>query len=227
MSDKFELLCQGDSRLLKINAERGESFFIETGTMAAMTPTWDLSVKTGGLGKVFGRMLTGESLLLQKYTAKNNGELLLAPMYNGDILGVKVGEKQYRLSNGSFLACTTSVKLETKARVRGVFGTGEGFFSLNTTGDGILFVNACGSLHRITLNEGEEYIIDSGHLVLWDKNMNFSTKLAGGGIAKSVFSGEGFVTSFVGPGDIWIQSRKPLLYEINSNGSSATINVTT
>lgn len=227
MSDKFELLCQGDSRLLKINAERGESFFIETGTMVAMTPTWDLSIKTGGLGKAFGRMLTGESLLLQQYTAKNGGELLLAPMYNGDILGVKVGDKQYRISNGNFLACTANVKLETKVRVKGIFGTGEGFFSLNTTGDGILFVNSCGSLHRITLKEGEEYIVDSGHLVLWDRDMKFSTKLAGGGIAKSVFSGEGFVANFVGPGDIWIQSRKPLLYEINSNGSSATINVTT
>lgn len=228
MSDKFELLCQGDSRILKINGEPGESYFIETGTMAAMTPTWNLSVKTGGIGKVFGRMLTGESLLLQKYTAKESGELLLAPMYNGDILGVKIGPKQYRISNGCFLACSSEVKLETKARVKGIFGTGEGFFSLNTTGEGVLFVNSCGSLHRIHLEEGEEYIVDSGHLVLWDREMKFSTKLAGGGIAKSVFSGEGFVASFVGPGDIWIQTRKPLVFEINnSSNGTQQINITT
>lgn len=226
MSDKFELLCQGDSRLLKINGEKGDSFFIETGAMAAMTPTWNLNVKTGGLSKVFGRMLTGESVLLQKYTATDNGELLLAPAYSGDILGVKVGDKQYRISNGCFLACSSDVNIETKARLKGVFGTGEGFFSLNTSGEGILFVNSCGSLHRIHLEPGEEYIVDSGHLVLWDRNMEFSTKLAGGGIAKSIFSGEGFVANFVGPGDIWIQSRKPLILE-TTNSKGNTINITT
>lgn len=226
MSDKFELLCQGDSRLLKINGEKGDSFFVETGAMAAMTPTWNLNVRTGGLSKVFGRMLTGESVLLQKYTATDNGELLLAPVYSGDILGVKVGDKQYRISNGCFLACSSDVKIETKARLKGVFGTGEGFFSLNTSGEGILFVNSCGSLHRIHLEPGEEYIVDSGHLVLWDRNMEFSTKLAGGGIAKSIFSGEGFVANFVGPGDIWIQSRKPLVLE-TTNSKGNTINIAT
>ena len=89
-------------------------------------------------------------------------------------------------------------------------------------------MNSCGSLHRITLAPGEEYIVDSGHLVLWDRDMKFSTKLAGGGIAKSVFSGEGFVASFVGPGDIWIQTRKPLIYELTSDShGNQTINVTT
>ena len=222
MNNKFKLLCQGDSRLLKINGEPGESFFIEPGTMAGMTPTWKLNIRTGGVGKMLGRVLTGESVLLQEYKALATGELLLAPIYSGDILGVKVGERQYRISNGNFLACTAGVTLETKARVKGIFGTGEGLFSLRTSGDGILFVNSCGSLHRITLGPGEEYIVDSGHLVLWDKDMKFSTKLAGGGIAKSVFSGEGFVASFVGPGDLWIQTRKPLMIETTVNNTNVT-----
>ena len=214
MQNKFDLICQGDSRLLRINGQSGESYFIEPGTMAGMTPTWKLNIKTGGASKMFGRMLTGESALLQEYKAFSQGELVLAPVYNGDILGVRVGAKQYRISNGNFLACTEGVTLNAKASVKGVLGTGEGLFSLSTDGEGILFVNSCGSLHRITLKEGEEYIIDSGHLVLWDKDMKFSTKLAGGGVAKSIFSGEGFVACFVGPGDIWMQTRKPI---INAN----------
>lgn len=222
MQKKFELLCQGDSRLLRINGEAGESFFIEPGTMAGMTPTWKLNIKTGGVSKMLGRVITGDSVLLQEYKAIDTGELLLAPIYSGDILGVKVGEKQYRISNGNFLACTAGVELEVKAKVKGIFGTGEGLFSLRTKGDGILFVNSCGSLHRITLQPGEEYIIDSGHLVLWDRDMKFSTKLAGGGIAKSIFSGEGFVASFVGPGDLWIQTRKPLIMDTTVNNTNIT-----
>lgn len=220
MSDKkFELLCQGDSRMLKINGEPGESYFIETGTMVGMSPTWKLNVRTRGLGKILGRMMTGESLLLQEYEATGRGELLLAPSFKGDILGVRVGEKQYRISNGSFLASTSGVELDIKTRVKGIMGTGEGLFYLKTTGTGVVFVNSCGSLYKKTLGPGEEYIVDSGHLVMWDMNMDYSTRLAGDGIIKSVFSGEGFVAKFVGPGDIWLQSRKPTPSEyMQANG---------
>ena len=153
---------------------------------------------------------------------------MLAPVYNGDIIGVKVGEKQYRISNTNFLACTGDVSLKAKARVKGMFGTGEGFFSLVSDGEGVLFVHSCGGLHRITLKEGEEYIVDSGHLVIWDTSLKYSTKLAGGGIIKSMFSGEGFVASFVGPGDLWIQSRKPITTTVNTtttykDGTSTTV----
>ena len=100
------------------------------------------------------------------------------------------GSKQYRISNGNFLACTEGITLEAKAKVKGIFGSGEGIFGLRTVGAGTLFVNSCGSIHKINLNIGEEYIVDS--------------------------SGEEFVARFRGPGQIWIQTRKPIV--VASNG---------
>lgn len=58
---------------------------------------------------------------------------------------------------------------------------------------------------------GEKYIVDSSHLVLWDSNMDYYTELAGKNIATSIFGGEGFVANFTGPGEIWIQTRKPIV----------------
>lgn len=215
--EKFELLCQGDSRILKINATQGETFRVEAGSMVAMTPTFELKVKAGSVGKMLGRMMSGESALLQEYKALDNGEILLAPTGSGDIMKVDIdGSKQYRISNGNFLACTDGITLEAKAKVKGIFGSGEGLFGLRTKGSGTLFVNACGSIHKIVLKEGQQYIIDSTHLVLWENDMEFSTELAGGGLASSLFSGEGFVAKFTGPGVIWIQTRKPII--IPSNG---------
>ncbi|MEG2193636.1 MAG: TIGR00266 family protein [Terrisporobacter sp.] len=215
-TEKFELLCQGDSRILKINANRGEAFTVEAGSMVAMTPTFDLKVKAGGLGKMFGRVMSGESALLQEYRATNDGELLLAPTMSGDIEKVELdGRHQYRISNGNFLACSEGITLETKAKIKGIFGSGEGIFGLRTAGAGTLFVNSCGSIHKINLGVGEEYIVDSTHLVLWENDMDFSTELAGGGIGKSLFSGEGFVARFRGPGQIWIQTRKPIVIPTN------------
>lgn len=87
----------------------------------------------------------------------------------------------------------------------------KGFFTLTTSGEGKLFVNSCGSIYKIELGEKEEYVIDSGHLVLWDNDMEYKTELAGGKIGKSILSGEGFVSRFYGPGEIWIQTRKPIM----------------
>lgn len=129
--NNFELLCQGDSRILKINAQRGEKYVVEAGSMVAMTPVFDLNIKAGGFGKMLGRVVSGETLTLQEYKALDEGELLLAPTYSGDIMSVDVGQKQYRISNGNFLACESTVELNAKAKVKGIFGSGEGIFYFN------------------------------------------------------------------------------------------------
>lgn len=215
--EKFELLCQGDSRLLKINATKGEIYRVESGAMVGMTPTFELKLKAGGIGKMFGRVMSGESALLQEYKATQDGNILLAPSCSGDITRVQMdSNKCYRIGNGNFLACTEGVTLETKARVKGIFGSGEGLFGLRAQGSGDLFVDSCGSIYKMNLQPGEEYIVDSSHLVLWDDDMEFSTELAGGGMASSFFSGEGFVAKFCGPGEIWIQTRKPIIVNTNA-----------
>ena len=54
---------------MKINATKGELFRVEAGSMVAMTPTFELKVKAGSIGKMFGRVMSGESALLQEYRA--------------------------------------------------------------------------------------------------------------------------------------------------------------
>ena len=137
--------------------------------MVAMTPTFNIKIKSGGIGKVLGRIVSGESALIQEYKATSDGELLLAPTFSGDITKVELdGSRQFRISNGNFLACTEGIELDVIARVKGIFGSGEGLFGLKAVGVGTLFVNSCGSIHKINLGVGEKYIVDSSHLVLWD-----------------------------------------------------------
>lgn len=49
-----------------------------------------------------------------------------------------------------------------------------------------------------------------------NNNMKYSTELANGDMLSSFFSDEGFVAKFIGPGEIWIQTRKPIL--VSNNG---------
>lgn len=210
---KYELLCQGDSRMLKIIAEKGDKIKLETGAMVGMTNSFQMATKIGSVGKLLGRALNEETALIQEYTATSTGEVLISPTFSGDILAVPMnGNISYRIGSSSFLACSEGVDISTKVnKLKTVFGSGEGLLSMQASGHGYLFVNSCGSIHKIHLEEGQEYIVDNSHLVLWDSSMNFTSELSGS-IIQSIFGGEGFVSKFTGPGDIYIQTRKPILY---------------
>ncbi len=204
---KFEIISKGEGALLKINAQPGEVYQTEGGSMVAMDPTFQMKSTGGSLGKMIGRSLAGESLFMQYYKATAEGELLLAPKFSGDIQGVKMeGNRVLRVSNGNFLACSQNVKIEMKTRAKGMMGSGEGLIGLVAEGEGILFTNSCGSAYKKSLAEGEKYVVDSNHLIMWDDSLTVTTELAGG-LTNSILGGEGLVAKFIGPGEIWIQTR--------------------
>ena len=204
---KFEIISKGESAMLKINAEAGEVYQTEGGAMVCMDPVFQTKTTGGGLGKMLGRGLSGESMFMQYYKATSNGEILLAPKSNGDIQGVRLdGNRSITISNGNFLACSQCVNIESKIKARGMIGSGEGLVGLVASGNGYLFTNSCGSVYKKVLDEGEHYVVDSGHLIMWDTSLKVSSELAGG-IANSILSGEGVVAKFTGPGEIWIQTR--------------------
>ncbi|AWZ48545.1 TIGR00266 family protein [Clostridiaceae bacterium 14S0207] len=206
---KHELLFAEANRTLKLICEEGDVVNVEAGAMVSMSNCFELKTKAGGIGKVFGRMLTGESAFIQKFTSKGNGELLLAPSYMGDIKHISLdGSKSYRLGKGVFLASSDGIEILTKGAGAKGFLSGEGLFQMQASGEGELFLSAYGSIYEKHLEMGESYIVDSDHLVLWDSNLKYSVELASGFIS-SITGGEGLVCQFTGPGLVWIQTRNP------------------
>ena len=61
----------------------------------------------------------------------------------------------------------------------------------------------------MNLENGEEVIIDNGHLVAWPDYMNYKIEKASSGWFSSIASGEALVCRFKGPGKILIQTRNP------------------
>ncbi|MBU3108739.1 TIGR00266 family protein [Clostridium gasigenes] len=209
MSEKFELLYGNTNKVLKIKAETGERYIVEAGAMVSMSDVFEMKAKTGGLGKTLGRMFSGESMFIQEFKAKSNGELLLAPQFLGDIEKVEMdGSKKYRLGKSSFLASTSGIDVNTKSGgVSGMF-SGEGLIQMEASGKGELFISSYGAIHKKEIEPLEVYIVDSNHLVLWDSNMKYSVELASG-LFGSIVGGEGFICKFSGPGTVWIQTRNP------------------
>lgn len=209
MEDKFQILYRNTDTVLKINAEAGERYIVESGAMISMSDVFNIKAKTGGISKTLGRMFSGEAMFIQEFAAIGSGELLLAPKYLGDIEIIEMdGSKNYRLGKSSFLASTSSITVSTKSgKVKG-FLSGEGLIQMEASGTGTLFISAYGAIHEKVLLEGERYIVDSNHLVLWDTDLHYTTELASG-FLNSVAGGEGLVCKFTGPGRLWIQTRNP------------------
>lgn len=187
----------------------GESFRAESGAMVSMSPNIHLDSKaTGGIGKMFGRMLGGESAFLSTYTAQQGaGEVILAPSSPGDIMPFQVTHP-IMVTSGSYLAGDIGLETETVASMKSFFG-GEGLFMLRIKGNGLLLLSAFGAIHQIQLQAGQSYIVDTGHLVAFSDGMGYSLRKAAKGILGSITSGEGIVAELTGPGVVYIQTRTP------------------
>jgi uncharacterized protein (TIGR00266 family) len=210
---KHEVLYQGAFALLKVHLNVGESIKAESGAMVSMSPNVDVKgTADGGILGGLGRMMSGETFFFQELSAnRGGGEVLLAPASIGDIQSVEL-DGSYRLfvQKDGFLAGTSGIKVNTKMQnlSRGLL-SGEGFFIIEISGTGTVFLSSYGAIHAINLEPGEERIIDNGHLVAWPDYVQYSIEKASKGWISSITSGEALVCRFRGEGVVLIQTRNP------------------
>ncbi|GBD35598.1 hypothetical protein HRbin36_00711 [bacterium HR36] len=210
---RYELIAPGPFAMLKVCLDYGESLKAEAGAMIAKSDTVDVYGKMeGGFLKGLTRMLAGESFFFQTLTASRGpGEVLLAHAIPGDIYPIPLdGSGDYILQKDGFFAATAEVDISTKVQNlwKGLF-SGEGFFVLRASGAGTLFVSSYGMIHPLDLGDGQEMVVDNGHLVAWPASMDYKIEKASSGWISSLTSGEGLVCRFRGPGRVFIQSRNP------------------
>lgn len=210
---KCEVLGDTAFPLVKVQLQQGEAVKAEAGAMVAMSTNLKLTGKAdGGVGKAIARMFSGESFFMQHIEAENGpGWALLASSTPGETTAVEIRRGQdLRVQKGGFLACTSGVDVSTKAQGigKGLF-SGEGFFIVNISGEGTVFLSTYGSIYPLELKEGEMAHVDNGHLVAWDSSMKYEIVKGAGGWISSATSGEGLGCRFQGPGRIYIQTRNP------------------
>ncbi|ETT49684.1 TIGR00266 family protein [Paenibacillus sp. FSL K6-1122] len=209
----YEILYDGAFAMLKVHLQRGERFKAESGAMVSMTPTVELKGSAeGGMFAGFGRMLSGEKFFFQELTATGgSAEILLSPSSMGDVEAVELdGSYSLYVQKDGFLAGTEGIQVNTKMQnlKKGLF-SGEGFFIIEISGRGTVFLSSYGAIHAINLAAGEEMIVDNAHLVAWPHYVDYRIEKASQGWLSSVTSGEGLVCRFRGEGTILIQSRNP------------------
>lgn len=205
-----EILYQPAYSLAKVILEGGESIRAESGAMVSMSGGLRIETKaTGGIMKSLGRsILGGESFFQNTFHADAAGEVTLAPELPGDILTFDLAGHEIIVQSGSYLASHTNINLETKWGGAKTFFGGEGLFMLKCSGTGTLIICSYGAIHKVSVPAGQNYVVDTGHIVAFPTTMNYSVRKVGG-LKSTIFGGEGFVCDFQGPGELFLQTRSP------------------
>ncbi len=190
--------------------ESGESVMCESGAMSWMSPNMQMETVGGGVGKIFGRMLSGESMFQNRYTAAGgSGMIAFAAHFPGSIRAVEITpDKPIVVQKSAFLACEPSVELSIffqKKLGAGLFG-GEGFIMQKLSGSGTAFIEIDGHAMEYELEAGQQIIADTGYLAVMDATCKMDVQ-AVKGVKNVVFGGESlFNTVITGPGRVILQS---------------------
>lgn len=191
--------------------EAGDTMITESGAMSWMTPNMVMETTSGGgIGKMFSRAFSGESLFLNRYTSQNGvGTIAFASSFPGSIRAFEIGPGQEIIAQKSaFLAGTAGIDLSIYFQKRlgsGFFG-GEGFIMQKLSGNGLAFLEFDGYVKEYELQPGQQMIIDTGYLAAMTGSCQMEIKTVPG-IKNKFFGGEGFFNTVItGPGKIWLQS---------------------
>ncbi len=188
----------------------GESMITEKGSMVWMTPNMEMTTTGGGgIGKMFSKALTGESMFQNIYTARGEGMITFGSSFPGQILPLEVTPgKSFILQKSAFLASEAGVQLSMHINQKlgaGFFG-GEGFIMQKLTGNGIAFAEVDGELVEYTLAPGEQLVVDTGYVMGFELSVSMDIQQVKG-LKNIVLGGEGlFNTVLTGPGKIWLQT---------------------
>lgn len=210
----YKILYPDAFPVVQCDLQQGESLKAESDAMVSMSATLDVTGAMDGglLSGIARRVLAGESFFFQKIVASRGaGSVLLGHATPGGIIDVELdGSYALKVQKNGFLAATDSIQVDTAVQnlTQGLFSR-EGFFVLNISGRGTVFLSTYGAIHAINLNPGEEVIIDNGHLVAWPDYMQYKIEKASNGWISSIMSGECLVCRFRGPGTVIIQTRNP------------------
>ena len=190
--------------------DAGETMITEKGAMSWMTPNMKMETVGGGVGKMVGRMFSGEAMFQNRYTAAGGpGQIVYASSFPGAILAFEISAGQEIIAQKSaFLASASTVELSVafQKKLAGGFFGGEGFIMQRLSGQGTAFLEIDGYVKEYDLQAGQSMIIDTGYLAAMSGSCTMDITSVKG-LKNKFLGGEGFFNTVVtGPGKIYLQS---------------------
>ena len=172
--------------------ENGEQMITERGSMVWMSPNIDMETHGGGLGRMFAKAFSGESMFQNVYTSRGQGMIAFGSSFPGQIKPIHIAPGQEMiLQKSAFLAAESGV---------------EGFIMQRLSGSGTAFVEIDGELIEYELKPGQQIVVDTGNVAGFTSGVQIDIRQVPG-VKNALLGGEGlFHTVLTGPGRIWLQT---------------------
>ena len=199
----------GSFPVVVCNLDSGEQMITEKGSMVWKSPNMKMDTRGGGLGKMFSKAFSGESMFQNTYTAQGEGMIAFGSSFPGQIKVVTIAPGQEMIvQKSAFLAAESGVELSihfSKKLGAGFFG-GEGFIMQRLSGCGIAFVEIDGELVEYELKPGQQIVVDTGNVAGFEPGVQMDIQQVPG-LKNKLLGGEGlFNTVLTGPGLVWLQT---------------------
>ena len=207
---RYEMLCQSPFPMVRFELWRGEKILISPGSMTYCDSSinFESTINRGEGGGVFsaiGRAFTsGQSFFITHVTTNAEKSLItLGAPQPGEVHELKLGQEQWILQDGVFLACDDGVNYKMMRQSRTLsemfLSASVNHFMMETTGTGSMLIASCGALREVELT-GNTIIVDNTHAVAWTTGLTFKPRILWREI------GAGFIYEFTGHGKIIVQS---------------------
>jgi uncharacterized protein (TIGR00266 family) len=209
----IELLHQPESAIARVSLDSGEELVAQAGAMIAMSGSINSSTtlrkgKGGGVMGGLKRMVAGESLFLSVFRSPTDGNTIwLAPRLIGDLFIYELTGQDLVVQATSYLACSSEVDLDVGFQGFKSLFSGESIFWLTFSGRGLALLASFGGIYEVPVDG--EYIVDTGHIVAFEKSLDFSITKASSSLLASFLGGEGLVCRFKGKGKLYCQTHNP------------------
>ncbi len=204
--------------MLRLDMEPDDDLIAEPDAMVAMSRDVHLEAKmnasrnagclafvTAVLGAFVRKVFGGESFFVNHYSADQPGSVWLAPTFAGGIAHRRLDGETFTMSTGAYLASSGDVDVNvTYGGLKGLLA-GEGAFFLEASGQGDVWFNSFGAIEEVEVDG--TYVVDNGHIVGFEGDLDYEITSAGGGLLGFFASGEGAVCRFHGRGTVYLQTR--------------------
>ena len=217
----YEILG-GDLQAVEAELDPGETVIGEAGAMVYVDDGVTFKARMGDgseadrgvLGKMISalkRKIVQESTFLTHFT--NNTREIKKVAFASDIPGkiipidLKDVNGEIIAQKSAFLCAAKGTRINiafAKKLMAGIFG-GEGYVLQSLSGDGMVFLNAGGTIIEKHL-QGETLLVETGSLVAFENTIEYDVRRSGS-LATMLWGGEGvFLSSLSGFGRVWVQS---------------------
>jgi uncharacterized protein (TIGR00266 family) len=204
--------------MLRVDLAPGQTLIAEAGAMVARHQQVAMAVKLNASAAagfvatlkaiviaLVRKFIGGETFIVNHFSAPQPGSVWLAPSMAGHITHRRLNGERLVLSAGAYLAHVGDLDIRAKfGGLKGILAK-EGAFWLEVSGVGDLWFTSYGGIEAVDI--AQPFMIDNGHVVGYEGNLQMNIKSAGGGMMGLMASGEGLVCEFTGQGRVYLQSR--------------------